>query len=591
MKLFRVITLMLLVLTAGPITAVGFILIDSTVDITKTLTWELQQERADHASRQMATALISTAADLDLLLSNLNVGSMNVLQRQELLASILQKRPEINIIGLYDSQGQSLPNQLAFDSNSILPSELARHLQYMDRIPEEALSRFGLAFSRPYLIDRAPRSELGIEARQERVVAMMLKLSSGDAGAMGIEISLASVERLLARIRTGLRGQILLLDSQNRTMLRNAGSGVSKADAQLVDERLPQLMGSLTGANGVASQFSGARPLQLSKKQAVLAAYSSLPNPNWRIVSLEPLDDAYKVTHRMVWQVVWMVLASLALAVSLGMLFAFGLTRPIGKLVRGSLDIARGKFGTELDIQARNEIGELAHTFNYMSRQLLYYDGQNKELVDSLQRGYLETIRALANSIDAKDQYTRGHSGRVTKVALAVGQAMGLDEDQLKYLRYGGILHDIGKIGISEEILGKKGRLNDQERDIIQQHPVLGEKIIEPIDFLQPARPLVRHHHEWFNGEGYPDGLAGEDIPLGARILAAADTYDAVTSVRPYQAPVDNKKAIEILNKLRGRQLDPKVCDALIKQVQSAIDSGEMHPEQVKTGFADPASY
>jgi HD-GYP domain-containing protein (c-di-GMP phosphodiesterase class II) len=151
----------------------------------------------------------------------------------------------------------------------------------------------------------------------------------------------------------------------------------------------------------------------------------------------------------------------------------------------------------------------------------------------------------------------------VTDLAVAIGRELELDAEQLKKLEYGGILHDIGKIGIREDILGKQGRLTDEEREVMRQHPVLGDKIVEPIDFLQPVRPLLRHHHEWVDGSGYPDGLAGEDIPLGARILAAADTYDAITSDRPYQTAVGPQEAIAIVHKLRGRQLDPEVCAAL----------------------------
>jgi HD-GYP domain-containing protein (c-di-GMP phosphodiesterase class II) len=324
------------------------------------------------------------------------------------------------------------------------------------------------------------------------------------------------------------------------------------------------------------------------EEQDVLAAYAPLAQPGWLIVSLEPLDEAYAATRKMTWQVVTVVLVSLALAIAIGVLFAFGLTRPIAKCVTGALAIARGKFGFTLQIATRNEIGELAHTFNYMSRQLLYYDRENRDLVASLEKGYLETIRALANSIDAKDPYTRGHSMRVTNVALAIGRELGLDDDDLRFLRYGGILHDVGKIGIREAILTKATTLTDEEREIIRMHPVFSDRIIEPIDFLKPARPIVLHHHEWWDGSGYPDGLKGEHIPRGARIVCAADTYDAVTSDRPYQKAVSNEEAIQILKKLRERQFDPTVCDALIRIVEKQIGKGEIRPSEWEDEYTDP---
>ncbi len=271
------------------------------------------------------------------------------------------------------------------------------------------------------------------------------------------------------------------------------------------------------------------------------------------------------------WQLLLLGIFGIVLAIAIGTFFALGITRPISKCVTGALAIARGNFGYSLDIKSRNEIGELAHTFNYMSRQLLYYDNKNKELLASIERAYLETIRALANSIDAKDPYTRGHSMRVTEYAQMLGKDLGLEENELNLLSFGSTLHDIGKIGIREEILTKKTQLTDSERKLMQQHPVLGEKIIEPVDFLQPVRPLIRHHHEWVDGSGYPDGLKGDQIPLGARIIATVDTYDAVTSKRPYQEAVTKHQAIEILNKLRDTQLDPIVCDAMVRIVKTRL--------------------
>jgi HD-GYP domain-containing protein (c-di-GMP phosphodiesterase class II) len=293
-------------------------------------------------------------------------------------------------------------------------------------------------------------------------------------------------------------------------------------------------------------------------------------------------------SSKMIWEVVGVVVVSLIASVGVGVVFALRLTRPLAKFVTGALAIARGNFNYTIDIRARNEIGELAHTFNYMSRQLFSYDQENKSLVSILERGYLETIRALANSIDAKDPYTRGHSARVTNVALAIGRELQIPEDQLRILSYAGTLHDIGKIGIPEGILGKKALLDEKERHLIQQHPVFGERIIEPIDFLAPVRSLVRHHHERYDGSGYPDGLKGEQIPLMARILNAADTYDAITSTRPYQAAQDDQQAITILQRLRGKQIDPQVCDALVTVIQNKTDTQPVAEKKIDNDAAAP---
>ncbi len=203
-----------------------------------------------------------------------------------------------------------------------------------------------------------------------------------------------------------------------------------------------------------------------------------------------------------------------------------------------------------------------------MSQQLLAYDAENRALYENLEKGYLETIVALANSIDSKDAYTRGHSQRVGDLAMEIGRELGLTERELKQLHYGGILHDIGKIGIVETILCKQTRLTDDEMAVMRGHPEIGDQIVEPITFLGPVRACVRSHHERWDGSGYPDKLVGEAIPLVARIVACSDTFDACTSTRPYQKAMPLQKAMEIMHNLSGKQLDPKVVDALVRVVE-----------------------
>jgi putative nucleotidyltransferase with HDIG domain len=587
MKLFRIITLMLVFLTAAPITVTGFILIESSISTLKTLTWELQQERADHAGRAVSSFFDNIIDDVDLLVSNLGVAAMNVGQRQKLLSFILQKRPEVNIIAFYDAAGRRLPGLLAFDMNRILPSELADHHSQVSAIHFGQDSPKSVAFSNTYTIHRPARPDLSIPPRDEQAVAMAFKLNTTDAAFLGMEVSLAPLQGVVKKMRVGQRGEVLLINSQGLLIAHHGGLTDRMKDPQGLPTLLARILAPQGGDVSIP-RVSGARPITVGKGMELLAAFAPLARPAWLMISIEPLDEAYAATRTMTFQVITVVLVSLALAIGLGVLFAFGITRPIGKCVTSALAIARGKFGHTLDISTRNEIGELAHTFNYMSHQLLDYDEENKALVASLERGYLETIRALANSIDAKDPYTRGHSMRVTNVALAIGKELGLKNDELRVLRYAGILHDIGKIGIQERILAKKEKLSDEERQIMKQHPVQGDKIIEPIDFLQPVRPIVLHHHERVDGSGYPDGLKADEIPLGARIINAADTYDAVTSDRPYQSAVDNHEAIRILQELRTSQIDPKVCDTLIAIIERQINAGQLRPQEWEDEYTDP---
>ncbi|MGB6369572.1 MAG: HD domain-containing phosphohydrolase, partial [Atribacterota bacterium] len=159
----------------------------------------------------------------------------------------------------------------------------------------------------------------------------------------------------------------------------------------------------------------------------------------------------------------------------------------------------------------------------------------NARLYQKIQDSYFEIVKALAQAIEAKDPYTHGHSERVMQYAVLIAQKLGLPEEEKESLKYAAILHDIGKIGVRGIILNNPNGLTVKEYDEIKKHPLVGEGIIKPIELLQPIRPLIRHHHEWYNGKGYPDGLSGENIPLGARIQAVADAYDAMKSDRPYR--------------------------------------------------------
>jgi putative nucleotidyltransferase with HDIG domain len=255
----------------------------------------------------------------------------------------------------------------------------------------------------------------------------------------------------------------------------------------------------------------------------------------------------------------------LLLALGLSFWLAHGLSRDVSRVVVGALEIARGHFGRQVPLARRDEIGELAYTFNHMSRELLSYDQENKRLIAALEAGYLATISSLASTIDAKDPYTRGHSQRVSYWSVEIGREMGLEGADLKGLEYGGLLHDIGKIGIAEPILRKAAPLTAEEMGVMREHPAIGAEILKDVEFLQTAALAVRNHHERWDGTGYPDGLVGDAIPLVARIVNAADTWDACRSHRPYQQAMSVDEALAVTEKLRGSQIDPAVHEALVR--------------------------
>jgi HD-GYP domain-containing protein (c-di-GMP phosphodiesterase class II) len=190
---------------------------------------------------------------------------------------------------------------------------------------------------------------------------------------------------------------------------------------------------------------------------------------------------------------------------------------------------------------------------------------ENIELYDNLQHFYLEMVQTLARAIDAKDAYTHDHADRARRYARKIGKKLELPEAMIRHIEYATLMHDIGKIGIDEHILKKAGQLTPEEREIIKKHPSIGNRIISPVQFLSPVAPMVLYHQEWFNGKGYPEGLAGEEIPLGARIVAVIDAFDAMTSDRPYRKALPREVAFDELRKGAGSQFDPKVAMAFIE--------------------------
>jgi putative nucleotidyltransferase with HDIG domain len=190
---------------------------------------------------------------------------------------------------------------------------------------------------------------------------------------------------------------------------------------------------------------------------------------------------------------------------------------------------------------------------------------------------FTQTIGALAEAVDKRDPFTAKHSHRVKEIAVDIGRVMHVTDAELEALEWGGLLHDVGKIGVPDRVLLKQERLNKEERMIMNAHPVLGAQIIAPVTKLAPELPIIRHHHEWYNGSGYPDRLIGDEIPKLARLLHVADAFEAMTAARPYRmTPLTNEQALAELRKFAGIQFDPVVVDAFVKthHVEGVADPG-----------------
>lgn len=190
---------------------------------------------------------------------------------------------------------------------------------------------------------------------------------------------------------------------------------------------------------------------------------------------------------------------------------------------------------------------------------------ENARLYEDLQQLLINTITSLASAIDAKSPWTKGHSERVTKFAVEIAREIGLRDKDLEYIKLCSLLHDIGKIGIYDDVLDKADKLTDEEFELVKKHTEKGAEILKPIKQLQDVILGVLHHHERYDGKGYPEGLRGEDIPLCARILSVADSFDSMTADRPYRPSPGKEFAISEIKRCSGTQYDPKVVEAFLK--------------------------
>jgi HD-GYP domain-containing protein (c-di-GMP phosphodiesterase class II) len=320
---------------------------------------------------------------------------------------------------------------------------------------------------------------------------------------------------------------------------------------------------------------------------AMLGTYSPVTSLDWAVVVQKPREDAYRGIYEM--QRTGRLLAWLAvfLSVGLSILSARRITSPLQVLARA---IARGDFSQRVHLKTRTEIGELAATFNTMSEELEQFVEDLKRAAEENKNLFMGSIQMLAGAVDEKDPYTRGHSDRVTKYSLMIAKEMGLDPGFLEILRISAQLHDVGKIGIEDHILKKPGALTPEEFEIMKTHTTKGATILRPVPQLSEMLPGIELHHEALNGRGYPYGLKGDQIPLLARVIAVADTFDALTTNRPYQKAHNPVEALRIIQNLSGQRLDPKAVAAL----QAVFQRGEIRIQKNLTqtvilGSAPPA--
>lgn len=298
----------------------------------------------------------------------------------------------------------------------------------------------------------------------------------------------------------------------------------------------------------------------------ILGSYSSVSDLNWGVIIQIEEDIAFASVNSMIRQsTMWGILFAMAAAIT-GFLLARWITTPIQVLAQHALDVGRHQnFDKKIEIKAGNEIEQLANTFNYMTDEIKQNILSLKAAARENKELFFSSIRMLSAAIDAKDPYTRGHSERVKDYSLIIGKQLGLKANELERLEIAALLHDVGKIGIEDRILRKPTNLTPEEFEIMKTHPDKGANIMAAVAQLADIIPGMRSHHENFDGSGYPQGLKGEGIPFFGRVITVADTFDAMTTDRPYQKAFTLEFALNRIKSMSGIKYDPKVVEAFAR--------------------------
>lgn len=365
------------------------------------------------------------------------------------------------------------------------------------------------------------------------------------------------------------QGQVFLIGAEGEVLWSEDADEetlVAVEESRLVEDHI-KLRGSFIPVYEYTMRVGG-------KEQLMIGQLSPVADTGWGVLVHQPKSAAFQVIGTMVWTTIISAVVMVALALISAPFATRLISQPIQRLATTSKEIASGNFGQRVEARGLGmEITDLAKSFNLMSGHVQAYVDQLKRAAHINRDLFIGSIRAFLAAIEAKEPYTRGHSERVASYSRTIANRLRMPREFQERIWVAGLLHDVGKIGIEDRVLNKGDVLTDEEYEEMKRHAAIGAEIMSSIDQLKEMLPAIRWHHERWNGQGYPDGLVGENIPLIARIVAVADTFDAVTTQRVYQDPYTPEDAVEnIIKRLSGTGFDPQVVEAFV----TAFEAGEV---------------
>lgn len=429
-------------------------------------------------------------------------------------------------------------------------------------------------------------------AGQPSVFVVAEPVRGGD-GAIGAVVAVVDLALALGHVTTEqIRSESAILGGNDPLLYVVGADGVILADPDPAAVGRPsgrdaELVGEWMAAQGADGIVAREYRTEIDGAPAtLLGSVATVRIPGGQrlgVVAVSNRDLAFAPAARMTTQTVVASVFAAFVALLVAILFTWQIATPLSELARGARAIARGEFSHRIDVRSRNELGQLAGDFNGMAEQLEENMERMRESADTSRALFIGTVRGLAAAIDGKDPYTRGHSERVAEYSAAMAVELGLSEEEIEKIRIGGLMHDLGKLAIEDRILRKPAALTDEEFEIMREHPERGTRIMSEIPQMREYIPGMRFHHEMVNGKGYPLGLAGDQIPLMARIVCVADTFDAMTTNRPYQKQMPIDLVFEKIRSMVGIRYDPAVVDALV----AAYEKGTIRLRMQKPARTD----
>jgi HD-GYP domain-containing protein (c-di-GMP phosphodiesterase class II) len=401
------------------------------------------------------------------------------------------------------------------------------------------------------------------DGKSKRTVVLVSSPVSYGGHFLGMVGAVVDLQFLIRRLQDVTRGGLIpyVVDAQGRLVAAGTPQYVTGQDMknlEIVHNFVDEGNKAQVVATNEFNVHEGGNDVEM------LGTYSPVTALDWAVVVQKPQLEAYRGVAEMQRTARLLALLAVLLSIGISIFAARKITHPLQILTQSGRALARGDFSQRVHLRSRTEIGELAETFNTMSQELEQFVEDLKRAAEENRALFLGSIQMLAGAVDEKDPYTRGHSDRVTRYSLMIGKELNLDGAFMETLQISAQLHDVGKIGIEDRILKKPGALTAEEFEVMKTHTTKGANILRPVTQLAEMLPGIELHHEALDGRGYPYGLQGDQIPLLARVIAVADTFDALTTNRPYQHAHTPEEALKIIQNLAGKRLDPVPVAALM---------------------------